>query len=352
MVTGLAGQGRNLGSNPFRTGTAAVDHLVKIKGRLYGSVLAWNGPLSRLVVEWDGVQWQPVGRQPNNIVRALCQWRGSLVVGGEFSTIGTTLPASRIALFDGVRWSTLGAGVNGVVRAVTTYNDELYVAGDFTTAGGVPAAGIARWDGSAWHAVGSPFTWDLNWVHITVLRVYAGELFAAGAFTQSGPTQLGFMARWNGESWNPIGATGSPSMRPSAAPDAMVVHDGELYMSGLFVRVEGRWMGNLIRWYQPARPDIVRQPVGAAAQTGGQASLSVSTTGATGYVWRRGDGTPNGWLVLNDGIQSSGSIAQGATTATLMLSGVTPAEAGLYQCVVSNTDGAVYTSPAQLVIAP
>ena len=39
--------------------------------------------------------------------------------------------------------------------ALAVSGTNLYAGGDFTTAGGVPANHIAKWNGSAWSALGS-----------------------------------------------------------------------------------------------------------------------------------------------------------------------------------------------------
>src|SRR4029453_8196205 len=69
--------------------------------------------------------------------------------------------------WDGLSWSPLGGGVSGslgvfsfpIVEALAVFDDgggaALYAGGSFTTAGGIPAANIARWNGTTWSALGS-----------------------------------------------------------------------------------------------------------------------------------------------------------------------------------------------------
>ena len=77
-----------------------------------------------------------------------------LYAGGQFETAGGT-PANGIAKWNGSSWSALGSGMNGWVYALAVSGSDLYVGGDFTTAGGSAANYIAKWNGSSWSALGS-----------------------------------------------------------------------------------------------------------------------------------------------------------------------------------------------------
>ena len=57
--------------------------------------------------------------------------------------------------FSDADWSALGSGMNQVVAALAVSGTNLYAGGYFTMAGGVSANCIAKWDGSAWSALGS-----------------------------------------------------------------------------------------------------------------------------------------------------------------------------------------------------
>ena len=72
---------------------------------------------------------------------------GNVYVGGRFGVIGT-VAANCIAKWDGTAWSALGRGMS-YVNALAVSGTDLYAGGFFTTAGGVAANYIAKWDGSA-----------------------------------------------------------------------------------------------------------------------------------------------------------------------------------------------------------
>lgn len=126
---------------------------------------------------WNGVTWEVFASGSFlSTVRALkvVDLDGTgplsevLVVGGDFSTFGG-VPANGIAKWNGSRWGPFGQGIQtatlspGSVRAIEvidvdgdgTRQRELVVGGKFALAGGSGAAHIARWDGTSWHAMGA-----------------------------------------------------------------------------------------------------------------------------------------------------------------------------------------------------
>ena len=74
-----------------------------------------------------------------------------LVYGSDQSFTTRSLPVP----FTDADWVTLGSGIDQAVLALAVSGTNLYAGGNFTTAGGVPANHIAKWDGSAWSALGS-----------------------------------------------------------------------------------------------------------------------------------------------------------------------------------------------------
>ena len=74
--------------------------------------------------------WQSLGA--NNIVYALAASGTDVYAGGYFTT-----PASYIAKWNGTAWSALGTGVNDGVFAIAASGTDVYVGGDFTQAGGL-----------------------------------------------------------------------------------------------------------------------------------------------------------------------------------------------------------------------
>lgn len=106
-----------------------------------------------------------------------------------------------------------GAGHSGRLTAIATHDDgqgeQLYVAGDFVDIGGVPAFGVARWDGSSWEPIGAGLGDGDELEHVDTLLSVSGPdgplLYAGGGFTRSGATLLRGLAVWDGVSWQDVG---------------------------------------------------------------------------------------------------------------------------------------------------
>ncbi len=92
-----------------------------------------------------------------------------------------------------------------------------------------------------------------------------------------------------------------------------------------------------------AAPTLTGQPVSAVASTGGNAGFTVTATGTAplSYQWRKG-GVP---LV-------DGGAVSGATTAALVLAGISAANGDTYDVVVANILGSVTSNAVTLTVNP
>src|SRR5690606_31340190 len=119
-----------------------------------------------------------------------------------------SVPVANVARWDGSAWHALGSGVDGPVTALLALPDgSVIAAGSFTTAGGTAAHNIARWDGTAWSALGDGLDRfsAAPMVH-SLARMSNGDVVAAGLIDHSGPVLTPGIARWDGTAWAPLGA--------------------------------------------------------------------------------------------------------------------------------------------------
>lgn len=128
----------------------------------------------------------------------------ALYAGGEFNSADGA-PAFRVARWSGSAWSPVGGGTNGGVYSFTSFDDgagggsALYAGGFFQSAGGVPANGIAKWDGAAWAPLGDGV--DGGVFALLPFDDGAGvgpALYAGGSFQAAGQIPAHSIARWQG----------------------------------------------------------------------------------------------------------------------------------------------------------
>ncbi|MEW6252852.1 MAG: hypothetical protein AB1716_19620, partial [Planctomycetota bacterium] len=213
------------------------------------------------VGRWDGQRWSALG--PNTVepfpqLSALAVYDDgtgpALYVTGQMPFMGS-LRVNDIARWDGESWSAVGAGLGrGETwrRAMAVFDDgrgpALYVAATFREAGGVPAKGIARWDGQAWSAVGSGVEYGI----IDVLTVFEDgqgpALYAAGELSQVGGVWLSGWARWDGQAWSQPGGVG---IYGGLVGGMYVWDDGggpALYLGGSFERIGSLPIPYIAKW--------------------------------------------------------------------------------------------------------
>jgi hypothetical protein len=104
---------------------------------------------------------------------------------------GTDLYAGGVARWNGSAWSALGSGVGGPVYALTMSGADLYAGGAFWAPDGAPGNFIAKWDGSAWSALGS----GMNMYVYALATDGAGHLFVGGGFTLAGTNACHYIAQ-------------------------------------------------------------------------------------------------------------------------------------------------------------
>lgn len=205
------------------------------------------------IARWNGSAWSALG---SGVGGSTFPWvyalailpNGDLVAGGAFSFAGGVL-VGHVARWDGSAWSALGSGVGGgsshiVFSLATLPNGDLVAGGLFTTAGGAPASAIARWNGSAWFPLGTGVSWGtLPAVVRSLAALSNGDLVAGGDFASAGGVPANRIARWNGSSWSALGSGTNGSVRA-----LRVLPSGDLVAGGSFLLAGGAGANHIARW--------------------------------------------------------------------------------------------------------
>jgi hypothetical protein len=197
------------------------------------------------LARWDGAGWSPVVGGLVGDAFALKQLPdGSLIVGGVFTAAGS-INASNIARFDGTNWFALGSGIvaqsmqPGVFAIERLPNGTIVAGGRFESAGGLPATNIARWNGSAWSAMGPGLGATFSADGVAALQTLpSGELLAGGRFTSPSAN----IAKWNGSAWVAANAGGLPGTPQFSGfwgvNDLLALSDGRVAAAGAFTNTD------------------------------------------------------------------------------------------------------------------
>ena len=209
-----------------------------------GSFTNAGGREAFRIAKWDGRQWSALGSGMDFPVLALAVEGNRVYAAGTFSSAGGT-PADYVAVWDGSTWSALGSGMDHLVRALAVSDGILYAGGDFTTAGGIAATNVAKWDGQSWSALGSGIGGGFFggvYKGVNVLLVSGGVLYVGGGFTNAAGMPANGIAAWDGSNWSVLG---SGMDRPVYA---LSMFNGQLYAAGFFTRAGGAAAAGIAKW--------------------------------------------------------------------------------------------------------
>ena len=220
---------------------------------VFAAVVAGVARADSMDVSWDSHFSLPPG--VNGEVFALVGRGTDLFVGGDFTLAGGC-PASGIARWDGSNWFSLGDGVSGSVYSLAFLETNLYVGGLFNSAGGIPATNIAMWDGHAWHSLNGgtgPSANSLDGVeYVSALLSNGNCIYAGGHFEMMGGVQATNIAKWDGTNWSALGSgVGLESAFEgwqAGSVQCLVAVDGLLLAGGRFARAGNVAATNVACW--------------------------------------------------------------------------------------------------------
>ncbi len=205
-----------------------------------GNFTAAGGVPAGGVARWTGTGWLPLGDGVAGglaTVTALAAFDDgsgpALYVGGDFATAGG-LAASNFAKWDGDSWSTFDQSNGGIEGLVAFHDDQntpaLIAYGEFPAHGG-----IARWTGDGWATFGRASAAGSITVLTTLDDGGGPALYAGGNFTGFSGIPATDVARWDGSSWAPLGEGAAAAPPLAAVADLAGFDDGSgfaLYACG------------------------------------------------------------------------------------------------------------------------
>lgn len=308
------------------SGTVAA--IATYSGSLFigGNFTAVDGVTATDFARWNGSTWSAPGGT-NGSVAALTPFNGSLIVAGSFSTIGN-VSARSIVAWTAQGYQPFGAGLEGQVRTVVAHRGMLYAGGAFTRSGSTNVRGVVSWDGALWVQLPSATT-DVS----SMISEPLG-LTIVGTFSAIAPTNSRQIARWTGSTWTGFG-TGL-----NGSSLSVVKWMDEVVVGGLLSSADGKATYGFARWSNTGLPEFTQTPTSLDRSCGDAASFSVAIASGLAdptFAWRR-----NGEAIAPAGNPS-------AATRTLVLTSVSHADDGVYDCLVSSSCGSVPSPQAALV---
>lgn len=270
--------------------------------------------------------WEAMGTGMNGPVFALVGYNGSLYAGGSFTTAGG-ISTGGLARWNGSSWSQVSGIFTGTVRALEVHDNKLVIGGLFAGVGGSP--NIVQYDGVSITGVGTGGT---NGAGATALRSVGSRIYVGGDFTVCGGVPAKGLAYFDGMWHDVLGGVDFPPVM------ALFSSRGEVHVGGLFSHAGNMPAVSTRAWARFAEtgvPWIAYFPISQTHPAGTTVNLSVTVAqGYTpAYEWRKDD------LPLNNGPTGNGSLITGATTGTLVIHSAQTGDTGAYKVIVSSACG-------------
>lgn len=195
------------------------------------------------VAHWDGSSWAVLPRAFADVL-SVAEFQGTIVAAGPFAD--ESISVMWAAIWNGNEWLPVVDGSGWQIRtpprirALANYGNDLVAAGPVSRWGGVPARRIARFDGQTWHPLGAGVA-PAGWVF--ALREHAGALYAGGDIRTIGGVATGSLARWDGSGWSRVGLGIDRDWVL-----ALCEFDGKLFLGGTFHEAGGIVAERLASW--------------------------------------------------------------------------------------------------------
>ncbi len=208
-----------------------------------GDFTTAGGVAAPRIAKWNGTAWSGLNSStlPNSVV-SMAFMGNDLYVGIPTTTIAN---AAYFSKYDGINWTSLGAdlGDRGV-SSVAVIGSDVFVSGGFTTIGSLTVNRVAKWNGSSWSALGNGLPAGGFGISGARLAVDGTDLVAVGDFTVASGGTGDRIARWNGTAWSALG-TGL-----NGIAGTIVAAGGDVLVGGGFTTAGCNSSPYFARWRQ------------------------------------------------------------------------------------------------------
>ncbi len=258
-----------------------------------------NGVSAKGVAGWDGSTWFGLDSTSVAALLTISTVNADTIVAcGVFSNVNGVVSKNVATWNTTAGWGAMGTGLSSNPSSCLGMSDGHTIivsfgadyTGTTSAAPGDPGAvqvnRIARWDGSAWHAMGSGFTTTNATLHPagiarTLLEMPNGDVIAGGSFVASGATALNKIARWDHstDTWVAMGSginndTGSNHDVYALA----LMGNGDVVAAGDFTTSIGAPQNYIARW-NPATSTWTAMAAGDLGVAGAVRSLATLPNG-------------------------------------------------------------------------
>ncbi|MBK7239758.1 MAG: T9SS type A sorting domain-containing protein [Flavobacteriales bacterium] len=198
--------------------------------------------------EWSPYQQIPVDN--GNFIGTVIEFEGMTYMRGIFRD-----PLSdgwcNLMRHNGSTWEYVpGWGTSlGAIKDVVIHNDVLYIVGAFREPG-TPGNGLAAFDGQNWLDFGTGLELAIapGYTSVLTLQWFHDDLYVGGQFTKAGGIPANGLAKWNGSQWCSLpGFDQEPGPNPQSVPGMAVWRDS-LYIVGAFTELEGQPFNRVAQW--------------------------------------------------------------------------------------------------------
>ena len=219
---------------------------------------------------------------------------GTLYAGGQFSNVAGIPAADHVAAYNG-SWHALGTGpsagggaVDDYVRSLASNGNDVYIGTDSVNVAGIPQADhVAKWNGSAWSALGANSAGTDGWLpktaFIYAIAATSSQVVVTGSFQNAdGNPTADHIASFDGSAWKPLGSDGAGNGPFIGNGLALAIVGKDIYAGGNFTSAGGDGHASFIARYAPQSAASNLFTIGAVKNvlSKGTATLTVRTPGA------------------------------------------------------------------------